>query len=409
MRPRQTITGLLVLVLGLLLLIGATVWLPKSPEALVLGSLGNEENATLPPEVLIPSLGDVVVSEVPAGDSLAGNFSTGPGGTLLSFYVLSFGDWSAFNRSLSSGETTPPSFDLGVANSAGASWGPLSSGGAPLALLYLGPSSTAPRVWENVTFTPPAGPPSGEVPGVPPSLVLLVEPALDGRSVFLVPALTSATWGFGVQLNLSPSIGTSAEAFAISPNATSSCSATLYLPSDKDCQEVVRAGPVLGPTGGTGSFFTRARGVLSGWQVLVLSTFVEPTHLSLNQTSSDFSGTVVLGASSLTIALGAGLGFFGFLAFTGGLVSRPRIQERGEGAEGAAEAAHPGLSVELGLAVEGIRSPSPPAVPALAAVEPQSTCGICGTGYPSRKNPKGCPVCGSRSVVFTPPTGLELK
>ena len=50
-------------------------------------------------------------------------------------------------------------------------------------------------------------------------------------------------------------------------------------------------------------------------------------------------------------------------------------------------------------------APTPLPAPGVLRV----TCGLCGTGYPMKGGRSSCPVCGSKSVVYAPATGMELR
>lgn len=130
------------------------------------------------------------------------------------------------------------------------------------------------------------------------------------------------------------------------------------------------------------------------------------------------SGEVSLTAETLVVAVGAVLGFFGFLAFTGALVSRPRTAEDDEEEEvvplESEEKPREPVSIRLKLTADGVKWVGGNARVVAAPSNGEAggshlTCGVCGTGYPIRLLNSGCPVCGSRSIVFQAPSTMTLR
>jgi hypothetical protein len=412
MRRQQLWLGVAVLVAGVALMAGAHAELPRSPPGLSTSALGTGWNVTLPAETPVPARTVFEIDVPSTASSLQGNFSVLPSapppGPPISLYVLSLTDWAGFNHTLSAGGTYPPSFLLGVANRTAANWTLSDPGGGPMALLYLLSLGDGVAARESVLSVPTAGGSPAPVPGIPSSVSLEPTSPTPGRAVLTVPTLGTAALGFGASLELVRGDPGPASLYFLSPNATARCPASSFLPRTPGCVGGFSTGAPLSTQHPRSDSFVVVRGSYAGWDLIVLSNASLPGGFLLNETETDFSDAVVLGLGNVLIAIGAGVGFFGFLALSGALVAGERgftapLEEAPTPLSSGATAAS---AVASGTAPDAPSSGSPAVgVPEVA----RATCGLCGTGYPVRGPARGCPVCGSRSVVFSPPVGVELK
>lgn len=452
-RP-QFLIGLLVLLLGLSSILISVYELPHPPAALSGSGVGNATGQALPSTVPVPSNVTVPLTGAPAGAYLFGNFSvlssSGPGSSVI-FYLLDATQWATYNSTFSKSSPYPSDFQQTFESSTGASWTNATDLGSPFALVYLAPSGHAVTIWERAYYSEsPTG--SNPVLLVPPQEVTLApHVALPGRALVPFPTLGGSTFALGGTFSVTPSTPGAVVLYLVSPNGSTDCPVSSFLPNDPAC-----AGDFFPAEGWTlqgtptTSWFLRLHGTVQGWVMVFLSTLTRTTQVSYNETAWKLPSGEALDPATALTSIGGISAFFGFLAASGAFIrtkapaggprnttaglpaAQPAPQSDGrKGAPGAPAGRAPVTAAVASPPSAALR-PSAPAAseasPMVVEVEeasdevpsraqtlwpasavPRVTCGLCGTGYPMKGGRSSCPVCGSKSVVYAPATGMELR
>ncbi len=452
-RP-QFIIGLLVLVLGLSSILVSLYELPHPPTVLSGSGVGTATGQALPSTVPVPSNVTVALTGAPAGSYIFGNFSvvssSGPGPSVI-FYLLDATQWATYNSTFSNTSPYPSSFQQTLESNTGASWNNASVLGSSFALVYLAPSGHAVTIWERAYYSES---PTGSNPVLlasPQEVTLDPHVALPGRALVPLPTLGGSTFALGGTYSVTPSAPGAVVLYLVSPNDSATCPVSSFLPSDPACAGdfFPIAGWALQGTPTT-SWFLRLHGTVQGWVMVFLSTLSRTTQVSYNETAWRLPSGATLDPATALTSVGGISAFFGFLAASGAFI-RTRAPAGGRKARGeglpATPAAPPGAGKSGAPLTAAASAPvpasvaSPPAAPVRPAAptvgeaspllveveEPTDeapprtpialpalgvirvTCGLCGTGYPMKGGRGSCPVCGSKSVVYAPATGMELR
>ncbi|MDE1820639.1 MAG: hypothetical protein KGJ23_01305 [Euryarchaeota archaeon] len=431
MHSTQLAVGLVLVVLGVSTIAFAYYELPHAQAPLAATPLIPSGDQFLPSMTSLPSDLVVPLPYVPSGAFLWGNFTTGAPGSTVAFYLLDAADWAIENAS-DSGHGVPTSFATALGSRSSGGWGYNTTADGPFALLYLGPSDGSFAISETVAYTPDASSSSVGL-SVPSNPSLVREDPVPGRAVVILPPLSSVAIGIRGSFSVPSGAGGGAQLYLLSPNNSTECPAATFLPSDPACENsFLTSGSWVGMGGTPVSWYAQVHGTVTGWTLVFLSAEANASTLSYNATELDPSKGAPLDTGSLVGAVGAGMGFFGFLAATGSFVRRGPTEAAGASVEVSTGPSSPRKSVQgprpdvdgwrretvahlearPGTAPPSRVPPSPPPQSPPSPVltgEGRVTCGLCGTGYPLKSGRPSCPVCGSKSVVYATARGLELR
>lgn len=409
-RPRLVL-GVVLLAFGLAAIAVGGLLLPAPVVPFQAGVLVPPGGTTLPATTDVPSNTTLPFPGAATGDRLGGNYTVernGMGATPpVSFYLMDRQDWATYNSSFDAGHRFPTSFVLAVANRSSSTWSVVDDNGTPYVLLYLATDGGFANLSESAYLVSPTGVESPAA--VPPNVSIAPQGIPLDRSVLPSGPLNASSWGLGGAVRLSESSGTGAVLYVLSPNGTASCPTSSFLPDLPACAGRTADQVALPASGESVSWFVRVHGEAGNWSLLVLAGLYRAGFLSYNATVWTFPSSVVFNGRTILEAVGATLGFFGFLATTGALV-------RGRTVSPSASAG-PGLGGSEELQALGAGTPplgpeTPIATEALEALAPgrsvHVTCGMCGTGYQKTRDLARCPICGSGSVVLGPPTGVDF-
>jgi hypothetical protein len=432
MNQAQFAVGAAFLASGVLALVVVALFYPPPPPSLSSSVLTSSAGTTLPSTTNVPSNTTVMLPGIPQGAPFGGNFSVrpspGPTAPPVSFYLLDRSDWSTYNTTFQAGHHYPTSFVLAVANRSSLSWNYVADNDTPFAALYIASSGGFANVSQSAYFTTTGG---VQVP-IEVSPLVEISPGPLPPSLWVVDLPTTGTlgWGIGGSFQLGTFSGSGASLYVLSPNGSSGCPSSAFSPSKPECASRIAFSAAAPPSTTNVSWFVRVHGVDVGWSLDFLSSLYRSSSLSYNTTVWSLPPGPVLDATTWVEAVAATLGFFGFLAATGALVTRkddeldgapsrwspPTVDLVAPSPTPTSSAAASRRPPWASRPSSGARTASRPATspaPLRAAVLGPSvpvrvTCGICGTGYPVKGGRIVCPVCGSKAIVDTPPTGMQL-
>ncbi len=439
MQRSQLAAGVVLLVVGLAAITLTALEFPHVTTPLSGSRLGPGQTETLPASSAVPSNATVGVLGLPRGEYLFVNYSlqaANSSASDLAAYVLNATQWSAYNATLAQGTVLPTEWIYSEAQQASGTWSLPPRSDSPFAVVYLDLSGGNGTVTESA-FTSLYANGSDPRPFPLPTVLTLVSHApVEGRVVSQLPTLGSQAYAVGESLSVSVTSTGDARLFLLSPNNTTSCPGLTFEPGALACQG---AYSLLGGISGSAtslSWFAPVHGVLKGWTLVFLSTLDGPTLLKYNVTEWDLPSGTVLDTPTLVTALGASSGFFGFLAITGAFVGptggeapvRRSVPSSPRPTADAISQTPPRPDVDgwrrepvVNRTALRTRSPAAGTTSSPAGPSPQArgssasslagrvTCGLCGTGYSLKRGGPSCPVCGSKSVVFSSATGMELR